>query len=85
MPKYQQSTSQPASTGTNKTAVAGLLIAAAAIAGGLWWWISNSEQLAEPTPTPLAQDENLEDLNQLNADVDLDSEFQQVDQDLNNL
>lgn len=68
-------------------AVAGVIIAA----GLVWWWMggkSANEKAMAPTATPDAQSQETadinKDLNDINA-ADLDAEFNQIDQDLNNL
>lgn len=79
---------EPVSSQTNKMAMIGLVAGAAVVGAALWWWMSSSDKpWAEPypTPTPETQNQELNELNQLDADPDLNSEFQQIDQDLNNL
>lgn len=68
-------------------AVAGVIIAA----GLVWWWMggkSADNKAMAPTATPNAQSQETvdinNDLNDINAG-DLDAEFNQIDQDLNNL
>ena len=93
VPEYQPPTPpEPASAQTSKMAVLWLVVGAAIIAVALWWWMAGSDRWADDaypvqtaTPTPEAQEEPLEELNQLDVDLNLDAEFEQIDQDLNNL
>ena len=68
-------------------AVAGVIV----VAGLVWWWMgskSANEKVMAPTATPAGQSQETvdinKDLNDINAG-DLDTEFNQIDQDLNNL
>ena len=71
---------------TSKMALMWLILGAVVLAAGLWWWMSRSEMASAPTPTPAAQtDADVRELNSINANENLDAEFQQIDQDLNNL
>jgi len=65
---------------TNKKLIL-IIIVIAAASLFYWWWSSKSG-----TPVPLADElEGInQDLDQLNVN-DLDKEFEQIDQDLNNL
>ena len=71
-------------SGMNKMVVALIVIVvvAAAIVG--WWWMLGSGGQSQPSPV-VESDESIDELNSINADQSLDTEFQQVDQDLNSL
>ena len=86
IPSYQPpSPSQPPSAKTSKMMVMGLVVGAAVLAVLLWWWTSRSDQWAEPEPLTPTQDADVSELNELNADVNLDADFQEIDQDLNSI
>lgn len=76
---------------TNNKGVLGLLLlilAAVLVGGGLWYWMSlNSQEdlRAGPSPSATSQDNDIQDLDELEADLDVDSEFKDIDQDLNSL
>ena len=76
--------------GMNKMVVALIVvvIVAAAVVG--WWWMIRSggwsQTPSTPASSPAAEsDPDLGELNSINADQNLDAEFQGVDQDLNSL
>lgn len=72
----------------NKNMKIWLILGVVVLASVFWWWVSRSEIASAPTPMPAAQsDVDVQELNSINADAnrDLDAEFQQIDQDLNNL
>ena len=83
-----QMTQKPASSETSKMLLMLLVIGAVVVASVLWWWMSRSDMLGvpAPTPTPTAQtDADVEELNSIDPGQDLDAEFKEIDQDLNNL
>ena len=67
-----------------------LIIVAIVVVGLIVWWVSRapeSEKAVAPTATPsatLVQDELQQEADQLDAG-NLDSEFKEIDQDLNSL
>lgn len=84
----QQTPQGPASSETSKMLLMLLVIGAVVVASVLWWWLSRSEMVSGPTPTPtpaVQTDADVRELNSIDSNQDLDAEFQQIDQDLNNL
>ena len=76
----------PASAGMNKIVVIWLVVAVAVVAVVGWWWMSRSEIASAPTRTPPVQtDADVNELDSINTNEDLNAEFQQIDQNLNNL
>lgn len=74
------------SAGGNKSTVLVIVLAVAVLAF-IFWWISRapeSEQGAVPTPIPTPADEILQEVEQLDTG-NVDSEFQQIDQELDTL
>jgi len=72
----------------------GIVVVAAVVIG--WQWMLHSDEWSQssPTPTPTSSpaaqsdsDLNLDlnELDNIDANIDIDAEFQQIDQDINNL
>ena len=63
-----------------------LIILAVVVLAFIFWWVSRAPEteVGVPTSTPTPQDETLQEVNQLDLG-DVDSEFQNIDQDLNSL
>ncbi|MDP3731181.1 MAG: hypothetical protein Q8R34_01655 [bacterium] len=73
----------------HKKASASLIILAVAVLALIIWWVSQAPEMEETatpttTPTPAVQDELLQEADELDLG-DIDSEFQQIDQELNTL
>lgn len=64
-----------------------LFLAAILVGGGLWYWMSSKDVSPNSgmSPTPTPQNDDIQDLNELEADLEVDSEFQEIDEGLNSL
>ena len=75
-------------SGMNKMVVALIVVVVVAAAVVGWWWMIRSGKWSQSSPTtaPAAEsDPDINELNSINADQNLDAEFQQINQDLNTL
>ena len=88
MPTEFPDPQKPASSETSKMLLMLLVLGAVVVASVLWWWMSRSDMLSVPAPTPAPTaktDADVEELNSIDSSQDLDVEFKEIDQDLNNL
>lgn len=76
----------------NKIIVVIIVIAVVAAAVIGWRWMLHSDRWfqSSPTPTPTSSpaaqsDSDLNELDNIDVNQDIDAEFQQIDQDINNL
>ena len=72
-------------SGMNKAVVALIVIVVVAAAVVGWWWMLRSSPPAPASAPAVESDPDLNELNSINADQNLDAEFQQINQDLNSL
>lgn len=85
-PMPPMSSMNKGSAGGKKSTVLVIILAVAVLAF-IFWWVSRAPQTVPtvtPTATATVQEETLQEVNELDLG-DVDSEFQQIDQDLNTL